>query len=193
MSLHTSFPMPTWEQSFVAGQFLQQPMSLPTALAEVSWPETTERRKSCYLALPSPSPLPLCPGAKKHWHFLYFHLFPGHQRNTKEIKASEKETLILSTPKLSVTLSGAASPGSHTDSPLCTIFLSRYLRKVFPQRNTVQYFLQSSASRSPAGGWWPAALSSLEPTGRESGETVEREALLWLEGGGGEKRCKNTS
>lgn len=38
MSLHTSFPTPAWEQSFVAGQFLQQTMSLPTALAEVSWP-----------------------------------------------------------------------------------------------------------------------------------------------------------
>lgn len=64
MSLHTSFPTPTWEQSFVAGQFLQQCPYLP------HWQKspgqgTTERSKSCCFALPSPSPLPLCPGRRE--------------------------------------------------------------------------------------------------------------------------------
>lgn len=114
MSLHTSFPAPTWEQSFAAGQFLQQPMLLPTKLAKVSWPgDCREEQK----LLPCPLLFPLVQRKKQRCPFT---------------KAFSKPTSILTTPRLYMPLNGTASPNSHTDTPLCTIFLSTYLKEVLP-------------------------------------------------------------
>lgn len=85
---------------------------------------------------------------------LLFLFAQGEKKHCPSIKASKKQTLILGTPKLSVTLSGAASPNSHTDSPLCTIFLSIYLRTpIFPKETQFSSsFRAMPAALLQAGG-----------------------------------------